>query len=183
MKHGAHSRRASCRRGRHRAPARLGLRGPAALAVLGTCAVMGTGVAAAYWTAGGEGSGSVQAGTATAFTTVTAAASTTSLLYPGGSADLTMTVRNPNPYPITVSGVSANGAVTAAGGIGTCTTTGVALTTPTAGLPFTVAARSGGTDGSLTVVLTAATAMSSASENGCQSAAFTVPVALTGSGS
>ncbi len=143
--------------------------------------VLSSGVAAAYWTAGGSGSGSVSAGTASPLTTVSATASTTSLLYPSGpAADLAMTVRNPNPYPVSITGLSANGAVTAAGGIGTCTTTGVALATPTAGLPFTVPARAAGTDGSITVSLTAAAQMTSTSENGCQGATFTVPVTLTG---
>lgn len=183
MKHGPPRHRASRRPGRHRAPSRVGLRGPAGLVVLGTFVVLSSGVAAAYWTAGGSGSGSVSAGTASPLTTVVATASTTSLLYPSGpAADLSLTVRNPNPYPFSVTGVSANGAITAAGGIGTCVTTGVSLTAPTAGLPFAVPARAGGTDGSITVSLTAAAQMTAASENGCQEATFTVPVTLTGQG-
>lgn len=144
---------------------------------------LGTGVAAAYWTAGGVGSGTVDAGTAAPLTTVTATASTTGLLYPNGPvADLTMSVRNPNPYAINVTAVSANGPVTASGGIGTCTVTGVSFTAPTAGVPFTVPAKAGGTDGSVLVVLVAAVQMDGASENGCQDATFTVPVSLTGMG-
>lgn len=184
MKHGPPRRRASHRPGRHRAPSRVGLRGPAGLALLGTFVMVSSGVAAAYWSAGGSGSGSVTAGTAAPLTTVTATASTTSLLYPGGpAADLSLTVRNANPYAVSITGLSANGAVTAAGGIGTCVTTGVSLTTPTAGLPFTVPARAAGTDGSITVSMTAAAQMTSASENGCQGATFTVPVTLIGQGS
>ncbi len=183
MKHRPPAHRARHGRGRHRAPPvrRHGRRGPIVLTLVGTFAGLSTGVAAAYWMAGGTGSGTVSAGTAAALVTVPATASTTSLLYPNGAAaDVTMTVRNPNTYAISVTGVAANGAVTAAGGIGSCTTTGVAIATPTAGLPFTVPAKVGGTNGSATVVLTAAATMANTSDNGCQGATFTIPLTLSG---
>lgn len=144
-------------------------------------AVLSTGTGFAYWAASGAGSGAAAAGTATPLTTVVTTASATSLLYPGGpAADVRLTVSNPNPYPVTITSVSANGAVTAGAGAGTCVTTGVTLATPTAGLPFTVPARAGTTNGSATVTLTGAAQMSSASETGCQGRTFTLPVALTG---
>ena len=144
-------------------------------------AVLTTGTGFAYWEASGAGSGAAAAGTATPLTTVATTASATSLLYPGGpAADVRLTVSNPNPYPVTITSVAANGAVTAGAGAGTCVTTGVALATPTAGLPFTVPARNGTTNGSVTVTLTGAAQMSNASENGCQGATFSIPVTLAG---
>lgn len=151
-----------------------------AIALLGI-AVLGTGTSYAFWAAAGSGNGAAAAGSAVPLTTVATTASATSLLYPGGpAADIRLTVRNPNTYPVTISSVTANGAVTANGGIGTCATTGVALVSPTGGLPFTVPAKAAGTDGSITVTLTGAAQMSNASENGCQQASFTIPVSLSG---
>lgn len=172
-----HSRKPT---GRHRARRvrRVGLRAHAVVGIVGLGVGLSTGVAAAFWTAGGTGAGSAAAGAAIPLTTVAATASSTSLLYPDGpAADLTLTVHNANTYDVTVTGVTGDGAVTATGGIGTCATTGVTFTTPTAGLPFTLPA-----NGSVTVVLTGAARMSGSSENGCQGATFTVPVALTGTG-
>ncbi len=148
-----------------------------------TVTILSSGVAVAFWAAAGAGSGTAKAGTATPLTTVTATASTTSLLYPGGLADVKVTVRNPNPYPVSITSVAANGAVTAATGIGTCATTGVSLATPTAGLPFTVPARAAGVDGSNTVTLTNGAQMTNASDTGCQDATFTIPLTMTGAGS
>lgn len=151
-----------------------------AVGVLGL-AVLSTGTGFAYWEASGSGSGTAAAGSAAPLTTVATTASATSLLYPGGpAADVRLTVSNPNSYPVTVTAVTANGAVTATGGIGTCVTTGVTLATPAAGLPFTVPEKVGGTNGSIAVTLTAGAQMSNTSENGCQGATFSLPVALAG---
>jgi hypothetical protein len=159
---------------------RVGARGHVVLAALGLAAGLSTGVAAAYWTGGGTGSGSAAAGTAAPLTTVTATASASSLLYPGGSAHLTLTVRNPNPYAVTITSVTGNGLVTASGGSGLCVTTGVSFSPPTAGLPFTVPAAVGAVQGTVVATLEGAAQMSSASDSGCQGATFTIPVALAG---
>lgn len=141
--------------------------------------LLSTGTAVAYWAAAGSGTGTAAAGTAQPLTTGTASASTSSLLYPGGpAADVTLVVQNPNPYPVTVTGVAADGPVTATGGIGTCATHGVTFVAPTGGLPFTVSPSA-----SATVTLAGAAQMSTAAENGCQGAAFTLPVSLTGASS
>jgi hypothetical protein len=141
--------------------------------------LLGTGTAVAYWAAAGAGSGTAAAGTAQPLSTVTTSASVSSLLYPGGpAADVTLAVQNPNPYPVTVTGVAVDGAVTATGGIGTCATHGVSLVAPTGGLPFTVSPSA-----TATVTLSGAATMSTAAENGCQGATFTLPVSLTGASS
>jgi hypothetical protein len=127
----------------------------------------------AAWTTNGSGTASAKAGTSTPLTT-SAVAVTTGLLYPNGPAgDVKITINNPNPYPVRVTQVAGNGAVTAAGGTGTCATTGVSFTTQNG--TYDVAANS-----SATFTLSGAASMSSASEDGCQNATFTIPVALTG---
>ena len=130
----------------------------------------------AAWTTNGTGTAATPAGTAQPLpTTVTAV--TTGLLYPNGPAgDVRLTVVNPNPYPVVVTQVAGNGAITAAGGIGDCATHGVAFTTRNGS--WAVPANS-----SAVVALAGAATMSSAAENGCQGATFTIPVLLTGASS
>jgi uncharacterized protein with beta-barrel porin domain len=82
-----------------------------------------------------------------------------------------ITVNNPNTYPVTVTSVSPNGSPTAAGGTGTCATTGVSLTTASPGTAVPA-------NGSATLTLAGAASMTSASETGCQNATFTIPVTV-----
>lgn len=151
-------------------------RGRLVLALTATLLLAGTGTAVAYWAASGSGTGAAAAGTAAPLTTITSSATPSTLLYPNGpAAAVTLTVANPNSYAVTITAVAANGAVAASGGLGTCTTTGVTLGTPTSGLPVTVPA-----NGSATVELGGAATMTGDAENGCQGATFTLPVSLTG---
>ncbi|MDX6588671.1 MAG: hypothetical protein QOI31_3144 [Solirubrobacterales bacterium] len=136
--------------------------------------LVAAGLAYAAWTASGTGSGTAKAGAAQALTT-NAVAITAGDLYPGTNGDVKLEIVNPNPYPVQVTSVSnGSGSITAAGGIGTCTTTGVTYTNQT-GLTINVPA-----NGSQTATLDDAAHMSNASENGCQGATFTIPVSLTG---
>src|SRR5688500_11826772 len=64
-------------------------------------------VALAAWTATGSGNGSAEAGQADTVDVTTA--EVTDLLYPTGTADVKVTVSNPNPYAVTVTQISANG--------------------------------------------------------------------------
>lgn len=135
----------------------------------------------AAWTTNGSGSAYAKAGEAKNLSTIDVSASVATLpnaLYPGTDGDLLIKVHNPNPFAIKVTQISANGAVTASGGIGTCTTSGVTLNSPIA-TAIEVAANSD----SAATTLTAGAHMSSASENGCQGATFTIPVTLTGTSS
>jgi hypothetical protein len=161
-------------------PAQKWMRRAAAIGVTGAV-VLSSGVAYAVWTASGSGSGSAKAGTASQLTTVSATASTTSLLYPNGpAADLRVAFDNPNPFAVKVTAVSAGtGSVTGTGGIGSCTTTGVTLA-PQTGQSILVPAKSGSTDGTATATLTGAVSMDGTSDNGCQSATFVVPVSFAG---
>ncbi|GAA4939215.1 hypothetical protein EV188_10686 [Actinomycetospora succinea] len=135
--------------------------------------LLGAGLASAAWLSSGGGTATSRGGQAVAPTTtaVPGTAVTANLLYPGTSGDVKITVNNPNVYPVTVTSVAANGAPTAAGGTGTCATTGVSLTTATPGTAIAA-------NGSATLTLPNAASMTSASENGCQNATFTIPVTV-----
>jgi len=140
-------------------------------------ATLGGGIAVAAWTSSGSGAANAKAGTAAAPTTGTVAASAFSsgLLYPGGPAgDAKLLVNNPNPYPVVVTRVAAGtGAPTGSGGIGTCTTTGVSWRADQT--PGTAIAAGG----SATLTLPGAVAMDSTADDGCQGAAFSIPVVVT----
>src|SRR5438132_10729342 len=60
-------------------------------------------IAFAAWTTGGSGSGYVAAGSEQDLTTLSVAASTTSLLYPTGSASVKVKINNPNTYKVLVT--------------------------------------------------------------------------------
>ena len=132
------------------------------------------GLAYAAWTSSGSGSGYAKAGTAQQLTTVDVSASTTATLYPGSNGNVLIKVSNPNPYPVRVTSVTGNGAITADASHPGCVTTGVTFTNQT-GQSIDIAANS---DNQTT--LTNAASMSNASDNGCQGAVFTIPVSLSG---
>jgi hypothetical protein len=143
------------------------------VAVIASLAI--TAVAFAAWTASGTGSSTAKATSAVALTTSDASASTTATLYPGATGSLRITINNPNPYPVRITTIAAgSGSVSATGGIGTCSTTGVSLV-PQSGLALDVAA-----NGSSTFTVSGAVTMDNTSDNGCQGATFTVPVSLSG---
>jgi hypothetical protein len=146
--------------------------------VSGTVAVLVLGVVGlvyAAWTTNGSGSGYAKAGSSQALTTVDVSASTSATLYPGVTGDVLLKINNPNPYPVKVTDVTGNGTITVDGAHAAgCVTTGVTFTNQT-GKSIEVPA------GTATqVTLTGAAKMSSASDNGCQGATFTIPVSLTG---
>jgi hypothetical protein len=144
--------------------------GMVAILVLGV-----VGLVYAAWTTNGSGSGYAKAGSSQALTTVDVSATTTATLYPGATGDVLLKVNNPNPYPVRVTDVTGNGAITvdAAHAAG-CVSTGVTFTNQT-GKTIDVAASS-----QTQVTLTGAAKMTNASDNGCQGATFTIPVTLTG---
>ena len=125
----------------------------------------------AYWRTSGSGSGTASVGTASNVTLLAASGTPTSLLSPGGSADLLVTLNNPNSYAVTIVGAAQNGTVTAVGGSG-CTTSGVSVPTQS-GLTISVAS------GTHTVTISNGALMSSSSDSGCQGASFQIPVTLT----
>jgi hypothetical protein len=135
----------------------------------------------AAWTSSGNGSGFAKASTAQALTSLNVSATSASL-YPGAVADLQLNLSNPNPYPIKVTDVTGNGAITADSSHSTCGSdsthpTGVSYTDQH-NLNITVPA-----NGSTQVALSNSVSMTNASDNSCQGATFTVPVSLSGASS
>jgi hypothetical protein len=137
-------------------------------------AMLAASVAFAAWTATGSGHGYAKAGTAQALATVDASASTAATLYPGATGHVKITISNPNSYPVRVTSVTGNGAITSDQGAACDASTGVTYADQT-GLSLDVAA-----GGSQTFTLTGAVSMSNASDNSCQGAVFSIPVSLSG---
>ena len=136
--------------------------------------LFGAGIAYASWTATGGGSGYAKAGSAVDLSTAPVAASTTSQLYPMNSADVKITITNPNPYGVDVQ--SINNAAT--GSI----LSGDSVCDASNGVTF---ANQSGTwhvnaNSSATFTLANAATMSNASVDACQGETFTIPVALAG---
>lgn len=156
------------------------------LPVLGATAVglIMTGVAFAYWTSGGSGSGQATAGTAA---TVTFASGTvTSTLFPGGTADVATLVTNPNPYAVLISGLSA-GTITSGTGGNACDTNGnhVSFNVPTSypSTTYRVPAKAGVSGGPAAFSIDIANGASMAinSDTTCQGKTFTIPLSGTAS--
>lgn len=146
----------------------------ATVAALFTGVLMAASVALAAWVATGTGSGAAKATNASDL--VVTATVPAAQLYPGKTAaNLYVNINNPNPYPVTVTSIVRTAApITAAGGIGTCTTTGVSMTDQT-GLTINIAA-----GGDYTGPLAGAVSMDNTSDTGCQGATFTIPVTASG---
>lgn len=132
-------------------------------------------VAFAAWTASGTGSGYAEATSAQALGTVDVSASTTADLYPGkDDGDVVLRVSNPNPYPVRVTSVTGDGAITSDQGAACDASTGVTFEDQT-DLALDVPA-----SGAATFTLDGAASMSNASDDACQGAVFTIPVSLSG---
>jgi hypothetical protein len=145
-------------------------------AVAALTVVLGGGAAFAYFTSSGNGSGSGSTGTmqpVTVTALVGGDAPSTKLL-PGQSADVILRVNNPNAYAVTLVSVTGGpGAITASGGIGICTTTGVTFNNQI-GLGKTI-----NPSGTTFVDLANAASMNATSQTGCQGATFSMPVSIT----
>lgn len=149
--------------------------GAAASTVVTAVALTGLGSTAyALWTTNGTGSVTTSASTAQALT-ASPVTVTSGLLYPGATADATITVDNPNPYAVTITSV-AGGRATSDKGAACDASTGVAFATQSGS--FVVPA-----GGSRTLTLPHAVSMSNASDTSCQGAVFTLPVTLVGASS
>jgi hypothetical protein len=132
----------------------------------------------AAWTSSGNGTGFAQASSAQALNSVTVSAGSANL-YPGATADLTLKLNNPNPYPVTVTSVTGNGTITADTSHATCGQdaghpTGVTFTGQT-GLSISVPANA-----TADAPVPGSVHMSNASDNSCQGATFTIPVSISG---
>jgi hypothetical protein len=171
-----------------------------ASAALGMALVGGGAYAATNWVVGlgagssGEGqSASVQNLT---FTAVSSPAATNQL-YPGGNGDVVLTIANPNPYPVTVTGVNLPANTVFASGFtnanlvpaqtGCSSSTSNVIwnfSTVTSGTAHTLTSAvtigpSGNANNPLTVTLTNDASMTTTAPAACQSTFFSMP-SLTG---
>jgi hypothetical protein len=134
------------------------------------------GSALAYFVSAGAGSGSATAGTAQ--DVILSAAYPATELYPGGSADVSLTVANPNAIPVTLPQLSLN---TGQGSAGFEVDTGHLGCNPAA-LSFTATPQTNGGAGwvvpanaaSFAISLTGAVSLASSAADECQGATFTV---------
>ena len=171
-------------------------------ATVGIVLVATASYAATSWLVGLSAGSNAEA-KSSSVSNVTIAATTspspTNLLYPGGTGDVVALITNPNPFPVTITGVNLPTNTTYAAGY-----SNAGLTTPVAGCdatttatgssvawnfatstsgsshtlttPLTVAA-----SGTLTVTLSNDAAMGSAAPAACQNSYFSMP-SLTGIG-
>jgi hypothetical protein len=139
--------------------------------VVAVVLMAGAGAAFAYFAAAGSGTASVSTGSLTI--SILGAGTPTNPLLPGGTGDVAVMVRNPNSGPVTVVSVTGDGPITASGGAGTCTTTGVSFTDQT-GLSIPISAGA-----SKPINLAGAVSMDTTAQNGCQGATFSIPVTVT----
>jgi hypothetical protein len=146
-----------------------------ALAVSAVAVTAAGGVTFGSWTvASSAGNGYAKALSAVSLTVLDASAATTSQLYPGGSGDLYLKVTNSNPFAVTITSVTGNGAITSDKGAACNAATGVSFTN-TSGLSQVV----GAAGATVSFSLPGKIAMSTASDTTCQGAIFSVPVTLT----
>lgn len=149
--------------------------------VLTTLALSAGSTAVAYWTTTGGGGGSGASGSAQAVTL--SPGTPTTQLYPGGKADVAVTIDNPNPFRVHVGSLSLStglgvGGYNVDGGHAGCATTVLSFTTQTnEGAGWAVPPKVGTTDGSLSLDLTGALAMSAGAASACQGASFDVYLA------
>jgi hypothetical protein len=132
------------------------------------------GIAIASWTVSGSGTGYAKASTASPITLSDASASTSADLYPGASGAVKLKVSNPNPFPVRITAVSGNGAITSDQGAACNAATGVTFTNQSSLTLDLLASES-----NKVFTLAGAVAMSNASDNTCQGAVFSIPVTAT----
>lgn len=160
-----------------------------AVATLGAVA-LSSGLAYAYWTTTGGGNGSAQGGNALGLQVTSVANGT---LVPGGTADVVVTLKNPNAFKVQVTGLTMTNTIkayadsamttettacTAASGVTWAFTSRTSSTTPALG-SFVIAAGTQAAPATYTLTLTAAASMTTSSDNSCQGQYFSMPIAVS----
>lgn len=138
------------------------------------------GVAVAAWTSTGSGSASARATTAQSSTIKEVAPlSTDNDLYPGATKSASITIDNPNSYPIIVTSISAGSSTLVNSACAARTVTSDAVPTnasgiaqSTAGNPVTIAAKESGT-------YSVTTHMAGTADNSCQGQDFSLALTAT----
>lgn len=151
------------------------------VALLAALAIPAGGVAYAYWTAAGVGSGAGNTATTVAITL--SPGTPTSTLYPGGQTGVVLTATNPNLSEVRITSLSLNtsqgtGGFSVDAGHAGCSVATLGFTTQTnGGNGWTLPARVGVVNGSLPITLSNALTMGVAAANACQGATFTIYLA------
>ncbi|HEY6430171.1 MAG TPA: hypothetical protein VIX84_23320 [Acidimicrobiales bacterium] len=168
-------------------------------AVCGSLLAASAAYAATNWVVGlNSGSSGYAQSSAISNLTITATSGGTNLLYPGGTGDVTVSISNPNPFPVTITALQLPTNATYATGYTTSalmtTQTGCIATTPsdviwnfstgTSGTSHTLTsavtvAASGQANNPLVVTFTNDASMTAASPAACANTYFSMP-SLTG---
>jgi hypothetical protein len=139
--------------------------------VVTVVAILGVGVAYAAWTSTGTGTGTATAGTASSLTVTVGTASN---LYPTGSVNVGFTVKNTDPYQVTLTNAHPQN-ITVDAGHSACNVASVTA----ADVPLTDVLAAGATSASHNVALS----MSNAAVDACQGATFTFALVVSGASS
>lgn len=140
--------------------------------------LLASGTAYSFWGTAGTGTGTAR--TATVQPLTLTPAGPTARLYPGGTADVAVTIANPNPFQVRVAALKldttqGSGGFAVDGGHSGCGLGVLSFATQSNnGDGWTVAANN-----SLALTLPGSIAMSAAAANTCQAATFTVYLAAT----
>jgi hypothetical protein len=167
----------------HRGVGRLSARRPRRVAaLLSVLAGLGTVLVAqwafGYWTASATGTGAGATGSDVVLTF--SAGTPTSTLYPGGSAAVALTVRNPTYASVTIGSLwldatRGTGGLAVDGAHSGCSVATLGYSTQdNGGSGWSVPARVGATDGTLALSLPGALSMGTDAADACQGATFTV---------
>jgi len=148
------------------------------VSLLVVAAVLIGGAANAYWRGSGGGTGSAATGTMLAVTLTPGTA--TAGLYPGGTTSVVLTVTSSNSSSARLGSLALDttqgtGGFAVDGGHSACAVSALSFTTQTnGGAGWTVPAKVGAVNGSLSITMTTALAMGVSAANACQGATFTV---------
>jgi hypothetical protein len=152
------------------------------LTVFGALVVaLATTVAAiAYFTA--HGSGTATASVATVQNVTISGGTASTALFPASTADVALTISNPNTFAVHIGSLQLDttqgtGGFDVDSGHAGCAVSVLGFTTQTnGGSGWTVPAKVGATNGTLSLDLANAVSMSGSAANACQGASFTVYV-------
>jgi hypothetical protein len=156
-------------------------RGVAVALFAGLIGVCLGGVASAYW--GSVGNGQSSAATTTAAPVVVSPGAPAATLYPGGMADIALTVSNPNAFSVHIDFLTLDVSRGTAGftvdaGHPGCDASALTFPTQTNGdAGWTIPAKVGAVNGSLALTLANALNMNLGAADACQGAVFAVAMA------
>lgn len=159
----------------------IGRRIALALALSVVVTVVAAVPAFAYFSTSGTGAGTAESAELSALTILPASASPSTALLPGTTADLVLSVTNPNQMPLTIVAVSQGGGVSVVGGSGCTADSAWPTTLGNSGvsIPSVTGLNISVPGGATQVIhLAAAASMTTASAAGCEGATFQIPITV-----